>query len=295
MTFDQITAVVKVAASLGVGDFRITGGEPLMRQNLDQLISNLVQVPGVRDVALTTNGMLLSNLVGGLAASGLKRVNISLDTLSEVTFRTMSRRKGLFRVLEGIEAALSEPRIQVRLNALVLREVNLEDVVELVQFARTRGVTIRFIEFMPLDAEGGWNRKQVVSGTELRSLLAEAIGPLSPAIRPNESQPATDFQFADGSRVGFVDTVSQPFCEHCDRIRLTADGKLRNCLFGQQEWDISCITKMMTIENSGQILDKHRADLEGVMRTCVAAKARSHGIDAPGFSSPTRTMHQIGG
>jgi cyclic pyranopterin phosphate synthase len=291
MSFSEIQRVVQVASSLGIEDYRLTGGEPLMRSNLADLIDMMVSTPKVRDVALTTNGMLLAKLLPDLADAGLRRINISLDTLSEDTFKILSRRVGLNRVLEGIEAALSDPRIVVRLNALVLRDINLKQVVELVRFATSRGVTIRFIEFMPLDADRTWNRGSVVTGKELRELLCSEIGAMQPCDRSNQAQPAIDYHFMDGSRVGFIDTVSEPFCGGCDRLRLTADGKLKNCLFGREEWDVLGILRTDALRDITTI-DSRLADL---LRDCCIAKARAHGINTSDFELSDRAMYQIGG
>lgn len=261
-----------------------------MRPRLEELVSELCTLPGVKGCAITTNGMLLAEKVAALADAGLRRVNISLDTLSEPTFRQLSRRSGLHKVLEGIQASLSDPRLQVRLNALLLRKVNLADLIDLVQFARQRSITIRFIEFMPLDSDAKWQLEEVVTGAEVREILSEKFGPMKPLSQPNSSQPACDYQFADGSQIGFIDSVSQPFCSKCDRLRLTADGKLRNCLFGSNEWDLGPVW-----EDPNCKLSERRSKISLLMDECVAQKAHSHGIGEPGFSGASRSMHQIGG
>ena len=231
--------------------------------------------------------MLLADQIDRLAAAGLTRVNISLDTLSEDTFKTLSRRQGLNRVLEGIEACCQRGDIELKLNALVLRDVNLCDVVELVQFSRARNLQIRFIEFMPLDGSRAWSNSRMVSGQELRELIAREIGPIQPLNRPSPSAPSTDYTFADGSgRVGFIDSVSQPFCGSCDRLRLTAEGRLRNCLFGREEWDVACQLKTGAIDE---------AEIVNTLQACTQAKHASHGIAEPGFTPPERAMYQIGG
>jgi GTP 3',8-cyclase len=290
LKFEQIARLVSTFVRLGIDEYRLTGGEPLMRANLFQLVQMLKGIEGLSQVALTTNGMLLKEQLPLLADSGLRRINISLDTLNEQTFQQISRRQGLHRVLEGIEAALADPRITVRLNALVLREVNLQDVIELVQFARTRGITVRFIEFMPLDANRSWNPQRMVTGEELRSLLVQRLGELSPVASADPSQPARDFQFSDGSQVGFIDSVSQPFCAKCDRLRLTSDGKLRNCLFGKQEWDVAELFQQFDPQDI-----QFDRELEKLLRGCLSAKAEAHGIDSAEFNPPARAMYQIGG
>ncbi len=239
LSFDEIESFVRTVATLGIHEVRITGGEPLMRPNLASLIKRLASISTLTDIALTTNGMLLSEQLSDLVAAGLKRINISLDTLSDEIFRRLSRRDGLEQVLAGIDAAAGHPQVTVRLNALVMRDINLCEVVELVEFATERGLPMRFIEFMPLDAERAWSRKQMVTGQELRELLSRRFGALTAVPRTDPSQPSVDFQLGkSGGVVGFIDSVSQPFCSSCDRLRLTADGKLRNCLFSQREWEI---------------------------------------------------------
>jgi GTP 3',8-cyclase len=297
LSFEQIADFVRVVASLGICEVRITGGEPLMRPGLEQLVKLLASIPLLRDIALTTNGMLLAEQLDGLVAAGLRRVNISLDTLSEAVFKRLSRRTGLDQVLAGIDAAASDPRVQVRLNALVMRDVNLDEVLELVEFARQRGLPLRFIEFMPLDAERAWNRSQMVSGNEMRVRLAARFGALIPLPRRDASQPAVDYTFGDGLGViGFIDSVSQPFCSSCDRLRLTADGKLRNCLFGREEWDVRQLfaSDASVPESAGTETIRDGA-IGSLVRACLAAKRAAHGIDAQDFTPPERAMFQIGG
>jgi cyclic pyranopterin phosphate synthase len=305
LSFDEIAEFVRTAATLGLRDLRITGGEPLMRPQLEQLIAQLSAIDAIEDVALTTNGMLLAEHCEALVAAGLRRVNISLDTLNEEVFRRLSRRSGLDRVLEGIAAATAQPRLQVRLNALVMRDVNYDEVLELVEFARQRALPIRFIEFMPLDAERAWKRTQMVSGDELRARLATRYGGLVALPRRDPSQPSNDYTFADGAGVvGFIDSVSQPFCGACDRLRLTADGKLRNCLFGLEEWDVRSLLRGQACQpttargspsSARQGISPRAADIESVIRACLSAKRAAHGIDASDFSPPERAMFQIGG
>lgn len=285
LSFEEIASFVKVVATLGIRNLRITGGEPLMRPRLAELIAMLSSVTDIEDIALTTNGMLLAEQVDGLVAAGLKRVNVSLDTLSEPTFQRLTRRQGVDQVIAGIEAALARPELKVRLNALVMRDVNLEDVLPLVEFARQRDVTLRFIEFMPLDAERTWNRQQMVSGSELRQVIEARFGQLVKLLADDPAQPSTDYTFASGLGVlGFIDSVTQPFCSGCDRLRLTADGKLRNCLFSREEWDVRSL--MQTSES---------ANLVNTIRECLMAKRAAHGIDAVDFTPPERAMFQIGG
>ncbi len=286
LSFDDIGKMVRISVAAGISRFRITGGEPLTRPGVSELVSRLSSVPGVDDLALTTNGMLLAEQLPQLVDAGLKRINISLDTLSAETFQRLSRRDGLDKVLEGIEAAVADDRVTVKLNALVLRDVNSQDSIDLVRFAAKRCITIRFIEFMPLDADGTWNDTRMLSGSELRKQLEEVFGELVPLARKSASQPATDYMLPGGGRVGFIDSVSKPFCGSCDRLRLTAEGKLQNCLFGTQEWDVAELLRQENTD-SQQIIN--------IMRECVQAKHAAHGISQPGFTPPKRAMYQIGG
>lgn len=285
LSYDAIVKFARIAISCGISRFRITGGEPLTRPGVAGLVQQLAQQDGAEDIAMTTNGMLLAKHAAELAAAGLRRVNISLDTLREETFKRLSRRDGINSVIQGIDTALASG-FEVKLNALVLRDINSQDVIELVEFARTRNTTIRFIEFMPLDADGAWNSNTMVSGAELRQAIEREIGPLSPIEPKSAAQPAREYLLPGGGRVGFIDSVSQPFCSNCDRLRLTADGKLRNCLFGQQEWNVAELLTASTI---------NAQEIESALRRCIQAKHAAHGIDDENFVPPKRAMYQIGG
>lgn len=286
LTFEEIERFVRVVAPLGVNKLRITGGEPLVRTGLANLIERLAQVPGIDDIAMTTNGILLADHAEALKAAGLKRLNISLDSLSEETFRRIARRDGLDRVIAGIHAAKAAGFTNIRLNAVALKGITEPEVVPLVDFARRGDMEMRFIEYMPLDADNQWDHDQVLSGAEIRRILEEAIGPLEPTSCPDPSQPAKDFQFADGSgKVGFINPVTQPFCHDCNRLRLTAEGQVRNCLFSTEEWDARAILR-------GNGSDD---ELAALVRDCVTVKKPGHGIDSAQFVRPERAMFQIGG
>ena len=286
LTFEEIERLARVFAQLGVNKLRLTGGEPLVRAGLPDLIRMLNDIAGIEDIALTTNGLLLAEHAEALKQAGLQRVNISLDTLQEETFQKISRRPGLEKVLAGIAAAQEVGFEKIRLNAIAIRGLTEEDIIPLGNFARERGLELRFIEFMPLDAENNWQTDQVLGGEVIRSQLEDAFGPLLPAERPDPSQPATDFVFADGGgRIGFINPVTQPFCSACNRLRVTAEGNLRNCLFSIVEWDARAV-----LRDGGT--DEQLADL---IRQCVLAKKPGHGIDSEGFVKPERAMYQIGG
>ncbi len=286
LTFEEIVRVVRLLAPLGVRKLRLTGGEPLVRQELPKLVGQLSGIPGIEDLALTTNGILLAEQAADLKRAGLRRLNISLDGLSEETFRDIARREGLARVLAGIFAARDAGFTNIRLNAVAIRGITEREVVPLGRFAREHGMEMRFIEFMPLDAEGKWEHDQVISGGDLRAMLEAEFGPLDPVAVTDPSQPATDYVFRDGrGRIGFINPVTQPFCHNCDRLRLTADGKVRNCLFSLAEWDLR------------ELLREGASDAELVraVRESIAAKKPGHGIDEPDFLRPDRAMYQIGG
>jgi GTP 3',8-cyclase len=286
LTFEEITRFVSVVSQMGVHRLRLTGGEPLVRSDLSRLVKMLAALPGVDDLALTTNGILLSEQAALLRSAGLERVNISLDTLSEEVFQKISRREGLDRVLAGIAAAQLVGFKHIRLNAIAIHGLTEEEIVPLARFARERGLELRFIEYMPLDAEQHWQAADVLDGQAIRRILEAEFGPLVPVGRPHASQPASDFEYADGrGRIGLIQPVSQPFCGDCDRLRLTAEGQVRNCLFSTAEWDARALLR-------GDGSDDEIADL---VRNCILAKAPAHGINTADFVRPERAMYQIGG
>lgn len=286
LTYEEIARFVGIVAEMGVNKLRITGGEPLVRAELPRLIEMLTAVAGVGDIALTTNGVLLAEQAQTLKDAGLRRINISLDGLSEETFQRISRRQGLDRVLEGIFAAQQAGFAKIRLNAVAIRGITEAEVVPLGRFARRHGMEMRFIEFMPLDAEGNWQTEQVLSGAAIRRILEAEFGPLVPSQRDDPSQTAVNYAFADGvGRIGFINPVTQPFCHHCNRLRITAEGKIRNCLFSTREWDVRGLLR------SGASDD----EIAELVRASVGAKKAGHGIDSDDFIKPERAMYQIGG
>jgi GTP 3',8-cyclase len=286
LTFEEIERFVRVAASLGIHKLRLTGGEPLVRQQLPLLIARLVRVPGIVDVAMTTNGILLSEQAQALREAGLHRLNISLDTLRPETFRQISRRDGLDRVLEGIAAAQRLGFQKIKLNAVAIKDMTEPDVVPLARFAREHSLELRFIEYMPLDADGNWSNEQVLSGKHIMRLLEAEFGPLVALEVADRSQPATDYRYTDHSAtVGFINPVTQSFCGDCNRLRLTAEGQVRNCLFSTVEWDARELLR-------GGASDD---ELHRLLHSCVAAKKAGHGINSDEFVKPRRAMFQIGG
>jgi cyclic pyranopterin phosphate synthase len=286
LTFEEIERFVRVVAPMGVNKLRLTGGEPLVRHDLHRLVRMLAGVPGIRDIALTTNGILLEEQARDLKAAGLRRVNVSLDALNAERFKQITRRDGLDRVLAGIFAAQQAGFRQIKLNAVAIRDLTEDEVVPLGRFARQHGLELRFIEYMPLDADGQWDHGQVLSGDEILRILEEAIGPLEPVLAEDPSQPATDFRWADGQgTVGFINPVTHPFCQRCNRLRITAEGQIRNCLFSITEWDARAVMR-----GGGD-----DAQLAALVRTSVGAKMAGHGINSDEFVRPLRAMYQIGG
>ena len=286
LSFEEIERFVRVTATMGVNKLRITGGEPLVRAELPSLVARLAKIAGITDIALTTNGILLAEQVDDLKVAGLHRLNISLDGLKEETFRRISRREGLDRVLAGIFAAQRAGFAQIRLNAIAIQGLTEEEIIPLARFARDRGLELRFIEYMPLDADQHWQPADVLDGQAIRRILEAEFGPLTPVGRPHPSQPASDYEYSDGrGRIGLINPVSQPFCNQCDRLRLTAEGQVRNCLFSTAEWDARHL-----LRNNGT--DDQIADL---VRDCISAKAPAHGIGSDHFVRPERAMYQIGG
>jgi cyclic pyranopterin phosphate synthase len=286
LSFEELARFTRIMASLGVHKVRLTGGEPLLRSGLDRLVAMLAAVPGITDLALTTNGILLADQAHKLKKAGLIRLNISLDALSEQTFRRISRRDGLDHVLRGIFAAQHAGFERIRLNAVAIRGITEVEVVPLGRFARRHGLEMRFIEYMPLDADHQWQSEQVLSGDEIRRILEEEFGPLVPRHRADPGQPANDFQFADGvGRIGFINPISQPFCDRCNRLRISADGMLRNCLFSTTEFDARALLR------SG----KSDQDIIQLARDAIAGKKPGHGIDDPAFVRPQHAMYEIGG
>jgi len=286
LTYEELERFVRVAAGLGIRKIRLTGGEPLVRKGICRLVKMLAAEPGIVDVAMTTNGILLDQYADALKAAGLMRLNISLDTLDREKFQQITRHDELDRVLDGIAAARRAGFEQTKLNALAIRNLSEDDVVPLARFARERRMELRFIEFMPVDGDRKWTSDRVLSGKEILELLSQGIGPLEPASSNGSPAAATRFHYVDGGGcVGVVRSVSEPFCGKCNRLRLTADGNVRNCLFSPQQW------KIRPLLRSGAT-DQELADL---IRAAVGAKSHARGTDNGQFARCDRPMHQIGG
>jgi GTP 3',8-cyclase len=285
LSFEEIERLVRVLARMGVDEVRLTGGEPLVRRDLPTLVGMLAATPGVRDLSLTTNGVLLDRFAAPLVQAGLRRLNVSLDSLSHVRFAEITRRDALDRVLAGLAEAERHPELRpIKVNCVAIKGFTEEEVPALAELARRKPYVVRFIEFMPLDADQAWRGDDVLTGGEIRALIEERW-PLE-ELPAKASSTARRFRFADGAgEIGFVNPVSEPFCSTCDRIRLTADGQLRTCLFSRREWDL----KTPLRDGSS---DKR---LEELIRFAVAHKELKHKINDPGFVRASRSMSQIGG
>jgi cyclic pyranopterin phosphate synthase len=285
LTFEEIARFVEVAAPLGIDKIRLTGGEPLLRRDLPRLVRMVAAVPGIRDVGLTTNGMLLADQAQALFDAGLRRINISLDTLSPDRFRQLTRRGGLEKVIEGILAAKKAGFHPIKINAVSIRGITEHEVVPLGRFAREHGLEMRFIEYMPIGADQ-WERSKVYFAHEIMEQLEREIAPLVPVEDYDPRAPAMEFRYTDGrGRVGIIASVSRPFCLSCNRLRLTAEGKLRNCLFSLEEVDVKQLLR------SGA----PAPEIAAVIRANVWSKWEGHEINTARFIKPLRTMHAIGG
>jgi GTP 3',8-cyclase len=285
LSFDEIVRFVSAAVPLGINKIRITGGEPLLRPKLPGLVARLAQFSGIGDLALTTNGVLLADAAQPLFDAGLRRLNIHLDTLDRKRFQQIARRDELNQVLAGLDAALKAGYAAIKINAVAIKGLTEPDVLEMVRFGRARGVEIRFIEFMPLDAQDLWSLDRVLTAGTMLEMLSREFGPLTPVPNADPRAPATEYEFTDGYRVGFIASVSRPFCLNCNRLRLTSDGKLRNCLFAAEETDIRGLLKQ----------PGETGALQTAIRSSVWAKWAGHEINRLSFVAPQRPMYSIGG
>ncbi len=286
LTYEEIVQLAEIFVSLGITKLRVTGGEPMVRRDVESLIARLARIAGIEDLAMTTNAHSLSHRAQGLKEAGLRRITISLDSLQPDRFALMTGRNELPKVLDGIDAALAAGLDPVKINCVVMRGINDDQVIDFAAFARDKGVHVRFIEFMPLDNGKVWRREMVVPGEELRQRINE-VYPLLPVKRENLSETARRFSFADGApgEVGFINPVTQPFCGHCSRIRLTADGMIRTCLFSTVEHNIKALLRRGAT----------RDELIAFILATVEKKEDRHHINDPDFVQPLRTMSCIGG
>ena len=286
LTFEEIERVVRVAVPLGIDRIRLTGGEPLVRRDLHKLIAKLNGIKGIVDIGLTTNAVLLAEQAQQLRDAGLKRLNISLDALDPEVFKKVTRRDSYDRVVEGIEAARDAGFSPIKINAVAVKGLTEDQVVPFVEIARETDTEVRFIEFMPLDADASWQRDKVLVASDILRIVEAEFGAVTPVSSNNSAAPSRDYTFADGrGRIGIIASVSEPFCESCNRFRMTAEGKLRNCLFSMEETDIRPLLR-------GTGTDEEIAD---AMIGCVAAKKSGHQINSAFFTQPDRPMYSIGG
>jgi cyclic pyranopterin phosphate synthase len=285
LSFEEIERVVGVLAQMGVRDVRLTGGEPLVRRDFPTLAAKLALLDGVEDLSLTTNGYLLERHADALVAAGIRRVNVSIDSLQRDRFFQMTRRDALPQVLRGLEALARHPEVRpIKVNAVAMRGFTEEEALPFAEFARSTAFQVRFIEFMPLDADHSWTPESVLTGEELREII-HAVHPLEELPR-EPSATARVFRFRDGAgEIGFINPVSEPFCGDCNRIRLTAEGKLRTCLFSLHETDLR---EPLRAGASDQ-------ELEQIVRDAVWRKELKHHVGEEGFRQPPRTMSAIGG
>jgi GTP 3',8-cyclase len=290
LTFEEIERFVRIAVTMGVRKLRLTGGEPLLRRGLPDLIRRLSAIEGIQDLALTTNGVLLAEQAQELYDAGLRRLNIHLDTLDRERFKQITRRDDFGRVMNGIEAALRIGYPVIKINAVAVKNLVEGDIVPLARFGREHGIEIRYIEFMPLDAQGIWDHGKVLLTDEMIAMLTREIGPLREIPDRDPRAPATEYEFADGQgRVGFIASVSKPFCLNCNRIRLTADGKFRYCLFAIEETD------MRVLLRTGSPSTQTDQAIANAIRQAVRDKWIGHQINTTKFVPPPRPMYQIGG
>ena len=286
LDFEEIERFVRIAAGLGIAKVRVTGGEPLVRRDLPLLVRRLAAIPGIADLALTTNGVLLGELAAPLYDAGLRRLNVHLDTLDRERFLRITRRNDLHRVLEGLRAAKRAGFSSIKLNAVAVKNLVEPDIVPLARFARENGFEARFIEFMPLDAQNLWDRSKVLMADDILAILSREVAPLVPVPDPDPRAPASEYEYADGGgRVGFIASVSKPFCMNCNRFRLTADGKLRYCLFAIEEDDVKALMRTGASDE----------EIAALIRRNVAGKWEGHEINSAKFVAPPRPMYSIGG
>jgi cyclic pyranopterin phosphate synthase len=285
LRFEEITRLVALLAAMGVDDVRLTGGEPLVRREFPRLVSMLKEVEHLREVSVTTNGFLLERDAEALVRAGVDRFNVSVDSLQRDRFFELTRRDALPQVLRGLEWLASFPEAHpIKLNAVAIRGFTEEEVIPFAELARRTPYEVRFIEFMPLDADHSWSSDQVLTGAEIRAAI-DAVFPLEPTPRAPSST-ARVYRFADGhGKVGFINPVSEPFCGDCNRIRLTADGRLRTCLFSLNETDLRGPLRAGADDR----------ELEEIIRAAVWRKELKHHVGEPGFIQPARTMSAIGG
>jgi cyclic pyranopterin phosphate synthase len=286
LTFEEITRLTKIFAALGVSKIRLTGGEPLMRKDLHVLVDLVSSVPGIKDLAMTTNGFFLADQAEALIASGLSRINVSLDSLDPAKFTAITRRDHYHKVWEGIETVERLGVRPIKLNVVLVRGINDGEIPKFAQLVRSRPFIVRFIEFMPIGNDDGWSPDKVVSGKEVITAMENAIGKKMIPVERRGEQPADRFCFEDEiGEIGLISSVSEPFCTHCNRVRITSDGKLRTCLFSLTETDLKVLLRNGAAD----------AAIRDQIVAAVLGKEEGHLIGRSDFVRPARSMSQIGG
>jgi cyclic pyranopterin phosphate synthase len=285
LTYEELVRLASVCIRMGVEKIRLTGGEPLVRRDVPILVRALRALPGLRDLSLTTNGARLPELAAELYAAGLRRLNVSLDSLDREKFAQITRRDFLQQVLAGLDAAERAGFSPIKVNAVAMRDYTEEELLDFARLARERPFQVRFIEFMPLDGDNLWERQKILTGREIVERIG-AVYPLERVPVPPNSDPATRYRFVDGAgEIGIIASVTEPFCGACDRIRLTADGKLRTCLFAIEEFDLKSPLRAGATD----------VELGWLIADAVSRKGPGHLINSAEFIKPERTMSQIGG
>ena len=285
LTFEEIERVVRIAVELGIQKIRLTGGEPLLRNGVEELVARIAKIPGIEDLAMTTNGFLFQQKARALREAGLRRVSFSLDSLDRANFKKITGRDGLEEVLQSIRLARELGFHPVKVNAVLIREINDHELEALVEFARREEVSFRFIEFMPLDSARAWQKDMVVSGREILARL-QARYELKQRVSDNPASTSRVWQFTDGrGELGIIAPVSEPFCGHCNRVRLTADGNIRTCLFSVKEHDLRSVLRNGASD----------AEVAEWLQRVVWQKEARHHIGEPEFVPPARSMSCIGG
>jgi GTP 3',8-cyclase len=286
LSFEEIERFVRVAVPLGITKLRITGGEPLVRRDLPSLIERLAAIPGIRDIALTTNAVLLEKQAADLYKAGLRRLNIHLDTLDRERFKFITRRDDLPRVMAGIDEAVRVGFEKIKFNVVAVKGLIEPDIIDMARYCREHNFEPRYIEFMPLDAQSLWDRRKVLTADEMIAMISREIGPLEAVPDADPRAPATEYRYLDGGgRLGFIASVSKPFCLNCNRLRLTSDGKLRYCLFAIDETDVKDLLRSNAAEE----------EIAAVIRQNVSEKWLGHEINSGKFIPPPRPMYAIGG
>lgn len=287
LSYEEIERISRVAVGMGIEQIRLTGGEPLVRRDMPELVRQLHQIPGLRSLSLTTNGILLKQQAKLLAEAGLTRINVSLDSLVREKFARLTRRDQLNQVLEGLAELEKYPAIHpIKINAVAIRGYTEEEVLDFARLTRRKAYVVRWIEFMPLDADQIWRKEDILTGTEIKQIIEAEYGPLQQITNGDPAETARRYTFSDGiGEVGFINPVSEPFCATCDRIRLTADGQLRTCLFATEETDLRAIVRSTT----------DNALLEQTIRQAVLHKELKHYIGDKRFKRANRSMSMIGG